>query len=193
MIANEADFLLFLSRPSTLEQHMNDTRSWDLRLGYLIHDVSRLRRVSYDRELAPLGITRSQWWVLAFISRNDGLPQTQLANELDVGKVALGSLIDRLQIAGFVERRADEKDRRVKRVFLTDKARDLIKAIGPINDSFNARILKGISREDLELTSRTLYEMKKNLIALVADRQPGDSEDLEDDELEGVGGRLSAL
>lgn len=110
---------------------MKDTRSWDLRLGYLIHDVSRLRRVEFDRELAPLGITRSQWWVLAFISRNDGLPQTQLAIELDVGKVALGSLIDRLQAAGFVERRADGKDRRVKRVFLTPDGRRLITDIAP--------------------------------------------------------------
>lgn len=150
---------------------MEDTRSWDLRLGYLIHDVSRLRRVSFDRELAPLGITRSQWWVLAFVSRNDGLPQTQLANELDVGKVALGSLIDRLQTAGFVERKADVKDRRVKRVFLTDKARKLIDDIGPITDRFNARILEGIPREDLELTSRTLYAMKTNLIALTAERE----------------------
>lgn len=145
---------------------MNDTRSWDLRLGYLIHDVSRLRRVCFDRELAPLGITRSQWWVLAFISRNDGLPQTQLANELDVGKVALGSLIDRLQSAGFVDRIPDARDRRVKRVFLTDKARQLIKDIAPVNDSFNAKILGGIPREDLELTARTLYRMKQNLIAL---------------------------
>jgi len=32
--------------------------------------------------------------VLAFISRKDGLPQVQLANELDVGKVAVGALID---------------------------------------------------------------------------------------------------
>lgn len=167
---------------------MNDTRSWDLRLGYLIHDVSRLRRVSFDRELSPLGITRSQWWVLAFISRNDGLPQTQLANELDVGKVALGSLIDRLQAAGFVERRADEKDRRVKRVFLTDNARRLIKDIGPITDSFNSRILKGISREDLELTSQTLYAMKLNLIALVAERNIDTDAP---DELE-EGGRLEA-
>lgn len=163
---------------------MNDTRTWDLRLGYLIHDVSRLRRVSYDRELAPLGITRSQWWVLAFISRNDGLPQTQLANELDVGKVALGSLIDRLQFAGFVERHADEKDRRVKRVYLTEKARGLIHNIEPINDSFNARILQGIPRDDLELVSRTLYAMKKNLISLLADRG-GDiaGDELEDDRL----------
>lgn len=160
---------------------MNDARSWDLRLGYLIHDVSRLRRVTYDRELAPLGITRSQWWVLAFISRNDGLPQTQLAHELDVGKVALGSLIDRLQAAGFVERRADEKDRRVKRVFLTETAFELIKKIGPINDSFNARILKGIPREDLELASRTLYAMKTNLLSLVAGRD-GDELDAVDNE-----------
>lgn len=145
---------------------MNDTRSWDLRLGYLIHDVSRLRRVSFDRELAPLGITRSQWWVLAFISRNDGLQQTRLAFELDVGKVALGSLIDRLEASGFVERRADSKDRRVKRVFLTDAARELMSKIQPINDEFNAKILEGIPREDLELTSRTLYAMKQKLMAL---------------------------
>ena len=145
---------------------MNDTRSWDLRLGYLIHDVSRLRRVSFDRELAPLGITRSQWWVLAFISRNDGLQQTRLANELDVGKVALGSLIDRLEASGFVERRADGKDRRVKRVFLTEAARELIGKIQPLNDQFNAKILEGIPREDLELTSRTLYTMKQKLMAL---------------------------
>lgn len=158
---------------------MNDTRSWDLRLGYLIHDVSRLRRVSFDRELAPLGITRSQWWVLAFISRNDGLQQTRLANELDVGKVALGSLIDRLEASGFVERRADGKDRRVKRVFLTDAARELMGKIQPISDSFNARILEGIPREDLELTSRTLYAMKQRLMTLDdgAERGPSDGLD----------------
>lgn len=144
----------------------NDTRSWELRLGYLIHDVSRLRRVNFDRELAPLGITRSQWWVLAFISRNDGLPQTKLANDLDVGKVALGSLIDRLQSGGFVERVADENDRRVKRVFLTAKARKLIDDIAPVTANFNQQILEGISREDLEIASRTLFAMKQNLVAL---------------------------
>jgi hypothetical protein len=37
---------------------MVDRPDWDLRLGYLIHDVSRLRRMMFDRALAPLGITR---------------------------------------------------------------------------------------------------------------------------------------
>jgi len=144
---------------------MTNRSDWDLRLGYLIHDVSRLRRVMFDRELSPLGITRSQWWVLAFIARNDGLPQTQLANELDVGKVALGSLIDRLQSAGLVDRIQSETDRRVKRVFLTPKAKDLLNRIRPVADSFNDKILDGIKREEVERVARILFKMKRNLIA----------------------------
>jgi MarR family transcriptional regulator for hemolysin len=157
---------------------MIDRPDWDLRLGYLIHDVSRLRRMMFDRALAPLGITRSQWWVLAFISRKDGLPQTQLANELDVGKVALGALIDRLEAAGFVDRKADPVDRRVKRVFLTKQAGRFLERLRSETDVFNAKIVNGISREDLENTSDTLLAMKRNLIEMSG----GASADGQDDE-----------
>lgn len=145
---------------------MDEKTDWDLRLGYLIHDVSRLRRMMFDRALAPLGITRSQWWVLAFISRKDGLPQTQLANELDVGKVALGALIDRLELAGFVVRRTDPIDRRVKRVFLTKQAGRFLRRIRAETDIFNAKIVSGINRAALEKTSDTLFAMKQNLLAM---------------------------
>lgn len=148
---------------------MIDRPDWDLRLGYLIHDVSRLRRMMFDRALAPLGITRSQWWVLAFISRKDGLPQTQLANELDVGKVALGALIDRLETGGFVTRKADPVDRRVKRVFLTKQAGRFMERLRAETDIFNAKIVEGIERADLETTSDTLLAMKRNLLAMAGD------------------------
>ncbi len=82
-----------------------------LRFGFLIHDVSRLRRVAVDRALKPLGITRAQWWVLAFLSRRDGMTQTALAADLDLTKVAIGGLLDRMESAGFVERRADKMRR----------------------------------------------------------------------------------
>lgn len=159
---------------------MSDRPDWDLRLGYLIHDVSRLRRMMFDRALAPLGITRSQWWVLAFISRKDGLPQTQLAQELDVGKVALGALIDRLEAAGFVTRVPDPVDRRVKRVFLTKQSSRFIAKLRVETDAFNARIIEGINRQDLERTSNTLFAMKRNLLAMSGGITAGAAED--DDE-----------
>jgi len=145
---------------------MVDRPEWDLRLGYLIHDVSRLRRMMFDRALAPLGITRSQWWVLAFISRKDGLPQTQLANELDVGKVGVGALIDRLESSGFVIRQADPVDRRVKRVFVTKQARGFLEKLRKETDKFNAKINRGINRTQLEATSDALLAMKRNLLAM---------------------------
>jgi MarR family transcriptional regulator, transcriptional regulator for hemolysin len=145
---------------------MVDQTDWDLRLGYLIHDVSRLRRMMFDRALAPLGITRSQWWVLAFISRKDGLPQTQLANELDVGKVAVGALIDRLESSGFVIRQADPVDRRIKRVYVTKQARGFLEKLRKETDKFNVKIVNGIDRKLLESASDALLAMKRNLLAM---------------------------
>jgi DNA-binding MarR family transcriptional regulator len=167
---------------------MNEQTDWDLRLGYLIHDVSRLRRMMFDRALAPLGITRSQWWLLAFVSRKDGLPQTQLANELDVGKVALGALIDRLEAAGYVTRVPDPQDRRVKRVFLTKQANKFLQELRKETDKFNTTILTGIDRRNLEKTSDTLLAMKKNLVALSDDSYNS----IENDEFVGSGKRKPA-
>jgi MarR family transcriptional regulator for hemolysin len=133
----------------------------------------------FDRALAPLGITRSQWWVLAFISRKDGLPQTQLAHELDVGKVAVGALIDRLESSGFVIRQADPVDRRVKRVYVTKQARGFLEKLRKETDKFNARIDNGIDREQLEATSDTLLAMKRNLLAMSDGTElPGEEEDV---------------
>jgi MarR family transcriptional regulator, transcriptional regulator for hemolysin len=160
---------------------MVEQPDWDLRLGYLIHDVSRLRRMMFDRALAPLGITRSQWWVLAFISRKDGLPQTQLANELDVGKVAVGALIDRLESSGFVIRQADPIDRRVKRVYVTKQARGFLEKLRKETDKFNAKIVNGIDRKQLDTAAEALRAMKHNLLAL-SDGTVSDKGKIDDEE-----------
>jgi len=137
----------------------------ETRFAFLIHDVSRLRRVMFDRIVRNLGTSRSQWWVLAFLSRDDGSPQTNLADELDVGKVALGGLVDRLEEAGMVERRADPIDRRVKRVFLTKEGRRLVSQNKELDKRVNETTLNGVSETDFETTMRTLEKMKSNLLA----------------------------
>ena len=137
---------------------------WELRLGFLIHDASRLRRSAFDRCLKPLNVTRSQWWVLAYLSREDGMTQTQLAEELDLGKVAIGGLIDRLEKSGLVRREADATDRRVNRVFLEPKSKQLIARMRKVSHELNQRILSGMSDKQLETTAGTLDAMKRNLL-----------------------------
>jgi DNA-binding MarR family transcriptional regulator len=141
------------------------TIDWELRLGYLIHDVSRLRRNAFDRCMKPLNVTRSQWWVLAFLSREDGMTQTKLAEQLDLGKVAIGGLIDRLEKTGFVRREADSGDRRVNRIFLEPKSKQLLKRLREADHRMNAQILAGLPDDKLEVTAKILAGIKKNLIA----------------------------
>lgn len=145
---------------------MVDTHSidWELRLGFLIHDVSRLRRSAFDRCLKPLNVTRSQWWVLAYLSREDGMTQSQLAEELDLGKVAVGGLIDRLEKGGLVRREADATDRRVNRIFLEPKSKQLVTRMRKVSHRMNEQILSGLVDKELETAARTLDAMKRNIL-----------------------------
>lgn len=143
------------------------------RIGFLIHDVSRLRRTVVDKALRPMGVTRSQWWVLANLSRHNGqgMMQTELAKVMDVGKVTLGGLIDRLEAAGLVKRQADPSDRRAKRVVMTPKGTKLLSDIQSIATKVNDQILNGIGRNDISRAETVLYKMKQQLISM--DAVPG--------------------
>jgi MarR family transcriptional regulator, transcriptional regulator for hemolysin len=139
-----------------------------LRIGFLIHDVSRLRRTAFDQRMKPLGITRSQWWVLSGVSRHGeaGITQTELAKVLDLGKVALGGLIDRLEERAFVERRADPSDRRTNRIHLTARGNRVLAQMQKIGVEMNAKVMKGISLPQQHELAQVLHVMKANLIAM---------------------------
>lgn len=150
-----------------------------LRFGFLIHDVSRLRRVVVDRSLKPLGITRSQWWVLAFLSRRDGMTQTALAADLDLTKVAIGGLLDRMEAAGFVERRADQNDGRARRVYLTRAGAKMVNAIRQSVEAVELEILSRIPEDALSQAAETLKTLKDTLLDMAgADAEAADSSEL---------------
>jgi DNA-binding MarR family transcriptional regulator len=143
------------------------------RIGSLIHDVSRLRRTAFDHLMKPLSVTRSQWWVLNGLSDhgNQGITQTALARLLDLGKVALGGIVDRLEDRGLVKRRPDVDDQRINRVFLTRKGILILHRVSRIGMTLDARIMRGIPAAHHRLLASCLDSMKANLIAL--DAVPG--------------------
>jgi MarR family transcriptional regulator, transcriptional regulator for hemolysin len=140
--------------------------NWDQRLGFLMHDVSRLRRSVFDEFMRPAGLTRSQWWVLAHLSRRDGMIQSNLADVLELGKAALGGLVDRLEGAGFVERRADSADRRAKRVYLTPKGTRMVLKMRDRSDTMSERILEGLDSRQRQQLADMLNRVKNNLVSI---------------------------
>ncbi len=148
----------------------------DVRIGFLVHDVSRMRRTLFDQAMKPLGITRSQWWVLSQLSRQprEGMLQTDLARDLDVGKVTVGGLIDRLEASGSVVRQPDATDRRAKRIVITAQGRSILKQMITVGHDLNQVILAGLSLQEIEIAEHALSVMKDNLRQGTAEREDAD-------------------
>ena len=131
--------------------------------GFILNDVARLLRVTYDRRIKALGLTRSQWWVLTHLYRNDGTTQSELADVLEVEKATLGRLLDRLETNGWVRREADAHDRRAKRVYLTEEVEPAMLNMRKIAAGVRRDALQGLSAEQQDHFLDTLLAIKANL------------------------------
>ena len=140
--------------------------NWDERLGFLLHDVSRMRRTVFDEYMRPLHITRSQWSVLAYVAKHDGLIQSDLAHALKLGKAALGALLDHLEEAAWVRRAADRQDRRAKRVYLTSAVALRVEQMQAHSHAMSERILAGLAPEERQHLEALLHKVKRNLMGL---------------------------
>jgi MarR family transcriptional regulator for hemolysin len=140
---------------------------WIIRLGFLVHDAARLRRVVIDEKFKPLEITRSQAWLMAYVSREDGQTQSDLAKQMSLGKVAIGGLIDRLEKTQMIERRAELTDRRVRKIFLTEKGKKVILMMRDITMEANDSILAGLSIKQIKQAVKVLDKIKKNIESII--------------------------
>ena len=136
-------------------------------IGAVIADVARLLRTAFDRRVRTLGITRAQWLVLTRLHRHPGVSQSELADLMEVERASAGRMIDRLEANGWVERRAQNGDRRVKRVYLTPEAERVHRRIWRVAEATVDAALADLSvREGAQLRA-LLGRVKKNLVAVV--------------------------
>ncbi len=131
--------------------------------GFILNDVARLMRTTFDRRVRALGFTRSQWWVLNHLFRNDGVTQSELADILEVEKATLGRLLDRMEAKGWVRREEHASDRRAKRVHLTEEVQPAIKAMRAAAAEVRRDALAGLAPERQDQFVDTLLAIKANL------------------------------
>lgn len=138
----------------------------DRSIPFLIHELARLVHRTYDQRMKPLGITQAQWRVLASLSFRNGVTQSELAESIEYGTVALSGLLDRLEENGWIARRPDPDDRRAKKVYLMAKAEDVIGIMRRVADDMTKGLLAGIRPHDIEHLIKLMNVLKHNLQAL---------------------------
>jgi len=139
--------------------------NFDRDLMILLHDVARLLRTRSDQRARMRGMTRAQWVILARLARQPGISQNEMANLCDVEPITIGRLIDRLEAHGLVERRADPKDRRVRRLHLLPAAEPILEEITEYREMLNEEIVEGLDERARTKLTDTLVFIKSKLTA----------------------------
>ncbi len=133
-------------------------------LGFLMGDCYRLMRRRFDERARTTGATGTQWRTLKLLERHEGINQGKLAELLDVEPITLCRMVDRLEEAGFVERRRDPEDRRAWRIYLTDRARPVLDDLHVVASEMIEAMLHGLGVAQRETLLETLETVRSNLL-----------------------------
>lgn len=132
-------------------------------IGVRLTVLGRLLRNDFDRQVAHLEVTRSQWAMIAVVSRVPGATQRTIAEALEMSEASAGRLIDRLCADGLLERRDRRDDRRARAVHLTPAAEPLLHTLAKIARSSEQRMFKGFDQDELLQLGNYLDRLHDNL------------------------------
>ena len=132
-------------------------------VAFALHDAARLLRTYSDHRARELNTTRAQWAVLSRLQRCEGAKQSELAEALDIAPITLARLVDKLDAAGMVERRADPNDRRAHRLYLTHEAIPTLGALSVLGEDVMGRALAGLDEATIEAILKGMAAIKANL------------------------------
>ena len=166
-------------------------------VGLVIHDVARLLRRRIDQRAQAVGLTSAQWRVLSVVARaefkNEEAPnQAAIADQMDLEPITLSRLIDRMETAGLIERRADPDDRRAYRLYLQEAARPLVNKFREVATSCLTDAMAGVSDAEIDMVTDVLSRVRNNLtgksetVVPFADPKPAAKQKPNPDQRKGV-------
>lgn len=131
--------------------------------GYLLVDVSRLYLRRFAQRAAVLGVTLAQGKTLGYLKRNEGIAQARLAELCDIEPMALVRILDRMEADGWIERRADPRDRRAKCLYLRPAAHPVLAELAKIGARLREEAIGGAPARDGTVFMRVLEHLYEKL------------------------------
>jgi DNA-binding MarR family transcriptional regulator len=156
---------------SNLTTHELDSPPW-LRVESTLMATARLVRVAFDTRLASLDLNLTQASLLGYVNEFGATTQTDLADHLGIGRAAIGSVIDRLQARGLIERQPKPDDRRVWLVAITDTGKDLAAEVNQVDQVLRAELRHGLGREERQALAWVMTRLQQNLATAIAKTPP---------------------
>lgn len=132
-------------------------------LSFRFDEIVRLLSRRIDAALADYDLSRTQWRLLAYVLRQEGITQSELARVLELERASIGNTVDIMERKGLVMRVANPDDRRVWRIAATPRAHELLPGLRGTIDDMLDRTFTGLTPASIAALSGALDQIVANL------------------------------
>ncbi|UFT99643.1 MarR family winged helix-turn-helix transcriptional regulator [Radiobacillus kanasensis] len=121
-----------------------------------LDSISNIEFKEYD-------LTKGQYLYLVRICENPGIIQEKLAEMIKVDRTTAARAVKQLEINGFVEKKEDKHNKKIKMLFPTEKGKNVYPFIIRENEYSNIVALEGLSEIEVDTIFNLLQRVRKNI------------------------------
>ncbi|KQU63169.1 MarR family transcriptional regulator [Bacillus sp. Leaf406] len=114
-------------------------------------------------EFKDVDLTKGQYLYVVRICENPGIIQEKVADMIKVDRTTASRAIAKLEASGFIEKVADDHNKKIKKLYPTEKGRSIYPFIKKENDHSNAVALSGLSGEESDALLHLLQRVRENV------------------------------
>lgn len=128
--------------------------------------IMRLEGAILHKLADNFGLYPGQFHLLMFLQENNGGSQKEIADISCVSKPTITVTLSGMEQQGLIKKEKDSNDRRITRIYLTTKGRDIAQNISAMHDNLNQEFFRNFSQEEQLLLRRFLLQIRDNLMEI---------------------------
>jgi DNA-binding MarR family transcriptional regulator len=128
----------------------------------LTNNIYRCTQVYIDKKLEKFNLTIGTYPYLLVLNKNSGISQNEISRELNVDKAMSARTIKKLIELGYIKKEDDEEDIRAYKLYITDKAKNIIPEIIEILDNWTDILVQGNEEETIKTSMKFLQNVFEN-------------------------------
>lgn len=121
-----------------------------------LDSISNIEFKEYD-------LTKGQYLYIVRVCENQGIIQEKLAEMIKVDRTTAARAIRKLEVNGFIEKKEDKHNKKIKKLFPTEKGKNVYPFIKRENDYSDTVALEGFSESEEEAIFNLLQRVRKNI------------------------------
>lgn len=121
-----------------------------------LDSISNIEFIEYD-------LTRGQYLYLVRICENPGIIQEKLSEMIKVDRTTAARAIKKLELNGFIEKKDDKENKKIKKLYPTEKGNEIYPFIIREHEYSNSVALEGFTETEAKTLLKLLERARKNV------------------------------